>query len=382
MKKTHLSLILLLSLTGQFPANATTLTPVESLKTSGAREITPFKIQGTTYLAVPQLAQDVEGRPANMNGGDADVDVLIYKHQHGKFELYQSIPGHGNESAEFFSIGKDHYLATCSVNSGPKAPYNPQTYAKLYRWDGIKFYPIQQFFSYASKGWTHFTLQGKHFLALANGVVLPDSKEKNDTSSVIYQWDHKKFVPFQTFNTLWGYKFTKFDIGQSTFLGLTDHLKPSQIYQWNGKQFIPFQSFDKNGGRVFYHFKANDQDYLALANIAHPSKIYQWDGSQFKLLQTLSGAGGRNFLHFQAQGKNYLLRINFITGTRENPKAVQTSQIYELKDGQFVETDSITTYGGVSASKFHRQDKQYIAVANSLSEHIRFRVDSTIYQVD
>lgn len=123
-------------------------------------------------------------------------------------------------------------------------------------------------------------------------------------------------------------------------MGLTDHLQTSQVYEWNGKDFIPFQSFDKKGGRVFYHFTAQGENYLALANIDYPSKLYRWNGSQFQLVQELSGKGGRNFLHFKARGKDYLLRINHITGKKDDPKTVLSSPIYELKAGKFVEIDT------------------------------------------
>jgi len=42
---------------------------VQELDTSGARAVTPFRLDGQLYLAIPQLARDIDEQPANMNGG-------------------------------------------------------------------------------------------------------------------------------------------------------------------------------------------------------------------------------------------------------------------------------------------------------------------------
>lgn len=354
---------------------------IQSLATSGAREVTPFSIKGEQYLAVPQLAYDILSLPPNMNGGNADADVLIFKRQDSKFKLYQSLPGHGNEGAEFFTMDNQAYLATCSVDSGPKPPFTNFTYQKLYRWDGKYFYPVQQFYGYAAKAWKYFTVGDKKFLALANGVTLPNTPKTIDRRSVIYQWNGKKFIPFQYFDTKWGYDFTSFSIGKEQFLGLTDHLIPSKLFRWNGKKFEDFQSFDKSGGRQFYFFTIGDKKFLALANINQPSTIYLWQNHQFKLFQSLPGKGGRSFLYFNQNGKNYLLKLLFITGTRQAPKADQQSPIYEFTNGKFKQVATIATSGAVKASLFKNGKQSFIAIANSLSKDIRYNTPSKIYQL-
>ncbi len=353
----------------------------QELETSGARDVTPFKINGEQYLAIPQLAYDNLASNPSMNGG-TDAHVLIFKKsKRGKFELYQSILGHHNESAEFFEIKGEKYLAVCSVSSGSKPPYNHKTKQILYKWDGLYFQPVQKFDGYAAKSWSHFSFGEKTFLGLANGVVFPKSKETNDTRSHLFQWDGEKFEKFQSFDTSWAYKFSHFSLGEHQFLGLTDHVKNSVLYKWNGENFIPFQSFDQKGGRVFYHFKVGNTDYLALANIFSPSKIYRWNNESFELVQTLDGLGGRNFLHFNHKNKDYLLKVVFITGTRENPKTQQKSPIYLISDGKFEKVSEIQTSGAVAASKFSSEGKNYIAVANSLSEEVRFAAKSDLYQL-
>jgi hypothetical protein len=274
----------------------------------------------------------------------------------------------------------EHYLAICSVASGLQAPYNNHTTQFLYRWDGKSFKVMQTFKGYASKSWTHFEMQGKHYLALANGVQLP-GHPKQDTRSYVFAWSGTKFEELQSFDSTWAYKFTQFNIGKRSFLALTDHLKSSKLYEWDGRKFISFQNFDDKGGRVFHHFKIGTTDYLALANIFSDSTIYRWNGKGFELNQTLKGLGGRNFLHFKSGDKDYLLKVVFITGTRQNPQSQQESPIYLFEKGQFKEVSSIKTSGAVRASLFESNGNEYIALANSLSKEIRFAEQSVIYRI-
>src|ERR1700750_1241093 len=57
------------------------LHPVQELDTSGARAVMPFRLEGQLYLAIPHLALDIDGQPANMNGGDSDISLIVYPHQ-------------------------------------------------------------------------------------------------------------------------------------------------------------------------------------------------------------------------------------------------------------------------------------------------------------
>ena len=58
---------------------------VQTLTTSGARTAAPYWIGGNLYLAVPQLAEDIQGGPVGMNFGDSDTDLILYRYQDGRF---------------------------------------------------------------------------------------------------------------------------------------------------------------------------------------------------------------------------------------------------------------------------------------------------------
>ncbi|KTD64764.1 hypothetical protein [Legionella spiritensis] len=359
------------------------LSVAETLTTSGAREVTPFKLNHEQFLAVAQLAEDIPDTPANMNGGNSDIAVVIFKKQSGGYKEYQRIPSHGNESVEFFTIDNNAFLAVASIRSGPHAPYNMNTYSKLYRWDGHYFYPVQQFFTFAAKQWHYFTIGNRRFLAVANGVTAGEANTRDaNTNSMVYEWDGRQFKPFQSIPSQWAYSFETFNMDGQHYLALADHLKQSSLYRWNGQQFISVQLFKGNGGRAFKFFTIADKHYLAYANISNDSVVYKWNGRQFVSYQTLKGAGGRNFAFFTRNGHYYLLRINFILGDRTNPETSLSSPLYEWKKDRFMVVETIPTFGGVSAALFANAGQTFIAVANSLSADRRFRVDSVIYRIN
>lgn len=362
-------------------AHAEVLTPYQSLDTTGARKIEPFMIDGKHYIAVPQLATDVMSKPANMNGGDSNADVLVYQWKAGKFDIYQRIKSHGNEDATFFTIGNRRFLTVARIDEGSAPPFNFKTKSTVFEWDGKEFKPFQEFNSFAAKQFSAFSIGNRHFIGLANGVVPPNGKAIADTSSFVYEWNGKQFEKFQTFPTKWSYGFYLFQIGKEYFLGLTDHLQATQIYKWDGKQFKPFQTIDQTGGRAFLHFQIQKQDYLAYANLTHPSQILKWNGKKFDTVQTLSGLGSRNFAFFINDKSIYLAKIYEIRGQRENPVTKLDSVVYQWKAGEFQPVQYITTYGGTSVAAFTIDQQQYVGVSNSLSEAVRFKVCSVIYQV-
>ncbi|WP_148338850.1 hypothetical protein [Aquicella siphonis] len=362
--------------------SAQVLVPCQYLKTSGARDITPFELNGAHFIAVSQLAADVEGLPANMNGGNADVPVIIYQWREGKFVEYQRIPGHGNEGAEFFTIGKRAFLAVASIESGPAPPFNLHSYSMIYEWDGKRFFPFQQFYAYASKSWKFFSIGKRHFLALANGVVPPASKAQADTSSTLFEWNGSRFEKFQSFPTKWAYGWSYFTIDGVHYLGLTDHLQSSSLYRWEKGKFVLFQAFTQPGGRSFRYFAIDGRHYLAFANISHASEIFLWNGKRFESYQTLNGAGGRNFTFFESGENKYLFQTRFITGQRANPETVLLSPLYLWKNHRFKTIQTITTYGGVNSAIIKTDDGMFLAVANSLAADQKFRVDSVIYKIN
>ena len=215
------------------------------LPASGARAIAPFELDGSTYLAIPQLAYDAPGSPAGMNGGDSDTDLLLLRFDGSGWESAGALQAPGGEDAEFFTIGGRAFLAVASIRAGA-GPYRYAVGSVVYEWNGDRFEPFQRFPTFAAKQWTHFTVEDRHFLGLAQGVWLPHTRAET-RPSVIYEWDGTRFAELQAIPSKWAYNWHPMEIDGAFYLAHADHVDPSVLYRWDGARFVPHQDLIEIG---------------------------------------------------------------------------------------------------------------------------------------
>jgi hypothetical protein len=352
----------------------------QRLATSGARAVLAFHTDGALRLAIPQLAVDISGTPPYMNGGDSNVEMLLYRWSGGRFIEDVRLPVPGGEDALFFRIDSDEFLATASIRTGT-GPYDLNTDSVLYRRAGGGWEAFQSFPTFAAKQWHHFAIGNRHFLALAQGVTIDGAVARNPRRSCIFEWDGNKFALFQTLDAGWGYNWVNFDIDGQHFLGYADHTSPSGLMSWNGRSFAPFQEFAPQGGRAYEFFRADGSALLAFANLTGESFLYRWHAGRFVPHQSLGGPGAREFAVARSGQALYLVKINFIHGTPAAPKTDLTSCIYRWQEGRLAMAEEFPTSGGTDAAVFTADGQIYLAVANSLSRDIRFREDTVIYRL-
>jgi hypothetical protein len=354
------------------------LHPIQEIDTSGARAVAPFDLDGNLYLAIPQLAQDIEGQPADMNGGDSDTSLIIYQHQNG-FVEYQRLPVSGGEDAEFFRIGHRAFLATASIRSG-HGPYSLDVHSTIFEWRNGRFELFQSVPTFAAKQWRHFKIGERNFLALAQGVSLANLTPKNPSDSTIFEWDGSTFKKFQSVPSAWGYNWHYFSMSGDHFLAYADHILSSVIFHWNGTVFEPFQTLEGKGGRAFRFFEADGEAFLVFAKILGETLVYRWNGRAFVEHQILSGPGGREFAYLEYKGERYLIQVNFITGTPTNPNTALQSVIYRFQAGQLKVVGIFPTFGATDAAVFSVGKQAFVAIAESLTKDVRFRTPSRIYR--
>jgi EPTP domain len=354
------------------------------LPASGARAIAPFRLDGRAYLAIPQLAYDAPGSPPGMNGGDSDTDLLLLRFDGSGWGPAGALPAPGGEDAEFFTIGGRAFLAVASVRSGA-GPYSYTVGSVVHEWNGDRFEPFQRFPTFAAKQWTHFTLEDRHFLALAQGVWLPHTRGET-RPSVIYEWDGTRFVELQTIPSKWAYNWHPLELDGGFYLAHADHVDPSVLYRWDGARFVPHQDLIEKCGRAFAHFTAGGSGgtggtvYLACAAIEQvPSTIQRWDGDRFVAHQTLDGDGGREFAVIEQTDAIYVIRVNFITGGREHPKPDLRSQLYRWEHGRLAVIEEFATFGGTDCAVFEVGGETLVGVSNSLTADIHFATESVLY---
>lgn len=353
----------------------------QRLPTSGARTAMPFCLDGVLYLAVPQLAVDSGQSVAGMNGGNSDTDMILYRWSEGRFVEQERLAVPGGEDALIVEIDGETLLATASVREGG-GPYELNTTSRIFRRGGGAWQPFQDIETFAAKQWHHFSIDGRHFLALAQGVTVPTAVPRMPRESCILEWRDGRFEPFQTLAGQWGYNFAFAEIGSERFLAYADHSSPSLLYRWNGDQFVEHQLLAERGGRAFKFFEQDDATWLAFATIDGNSTLYLWDGDSFTTHQSLGGPGGREFELIRVEDRLYLVRICFIHGTPHDPKTDLISQVFRWRDGEFVLAGSFPTFGGTDANAFEADGLLYLAVSNSLTAEIRFRQDTIIYRFD
>lgn len=352
----------------------------QRLATSGARTAYPFALDGVVRLAVPQLAIDVAGGAAHMNGGDSDSDMLFYRWSEGRFVADGSLPTPGGEDVTSFTIDGRTMLATASVRTG-SGPYEYNAHATIYRREGDGWAVLQTIPTFAAKQWYHFSFDGRHFLALAQGVTVPTAAPRHPRESRLFEWRDGRFEEFQMLDGKWGYNFAYFEHAGHRFLAYADHTSPSLIYRWDGAGFVPFQTLGALSGRAFKFFEQDNAAWLAYAAIDEGSTLFRWEDGRFVAHQSLGGPGGREFELIRTPDALHLVRMCFIEGSPAAPKTDLVSQLYRWEDGGFVERARFATFGGTDASAFTANDTLYLAVSNSLTPDIRFRQDTIIYRL-
>ncbi len=365
------------------PSSVIALREIQRLPTSAARAVEPLTIHGVQYLAVAQLSVDIPGTAPGMGAGDSDVDLWVYRWEATGFTEFQRLPVPGGEDAEFFTLDGRHFLATASLRSG-HGPYDMSPPSVIYEFVNGRFELFQQIVGTAAKQWHFFGVQGRHFLALAQGAAGHGVPVDEAAQSILFEWDGERFVPFQTVESAWGYNWLAFEVQGRTLLAYADHIAPSRLLAWNGTAFETLQVLEGTSGRAFCHFHASGADWLVFANLLGETWLLRWNGAQFAPYQHLSGPGGREFAWLPARAGadgGHLVQVNFIHGSREAPIPELQSVIYRWQGDGLAPVHSFDTSGGTDAAAFTVGGVPYLAVANSLSGSLHFRTDSRIYQI-
>ena len=350
------------------------------IPTSGARAVEPFELDGTAFLAIPQMSYDREGTPPGMNGGDSDTDMLILRRDGVGYAQLQTLPVPGGEDAEFFCIGDQAFLATASIRSG-RGPYEFDIESVIFKWNGSKFESFQRIPSFAAKQWRHFALGDRHFLGLAQGIALPGAEAPNEPSR-IYEWNGTSFEQFQEIDSKWAYNWYQMSVGGSDFLAHADHVTPSRLYRWDGSRFVEHQDLAAQGGRAFATFNADGDDYLLVACIHDLSRLMRWEGERFVEYQVLDGFGAREFAVVHSADDLYVVRVNFIHGTPADPTTALRSQVYRWRNARLAVVEEFDTFGGTDAAVITDDAGTLVAVSNSLTPDLHFSTDTVVYRFD
>ena len=369
-----------------------TLTEVQRIPTSGARAVEPIQVGGHDLLAIPQLAKDIPGGPPGMNGGDSDTDLLLLNRAGGRFWTWATLPAPGGEDAEFFTIGDRSFLAVASIRTGA-GPYEFAARSTIFEWRDGTFAPFQEVPTFAAKQWKHWQIGDRHFLGLAQGVVIPSAQAGlENQDSVVYEWTGESFAEFQRIPSRWAYNWHAFQAGGEFFVAHAEHAGPSILYRWDGTRLQPWQTLAAESGRAFATFAGGGETYLVVACIAAPTRVLRLTGGEFTQIQVLDGLGARELAVARCAGRTLLIRVNFILGTPAEPQPALDSQVYEWDGGKLQEVATFPTCGGTDVAVLSKHvavpsdsegnaDSVELVVTNSLTPELRFAGETVRYEL-
>ena len=356
------------------------LTELQRIPTSGARAVETFEVGGHELLAVPQLAVDVPGEKAAMNGGDSDTELLLLRRVDERFVPFATLPAAGGEDAEFFTIGDRSFLAVASIRAG-SGPYRYAIESTIFVWQDEGFVPFQSIRTFAAKQFKHWSIGERHFLGLAQGVRLAGLEDDNQPS-LVFEWDGTSFVEFQRVESEWAYNWHAFRVDDRSFVAHAEHLGPSVLYRWDGRRLEPHQELVARAGRAFATFRRGDAHYLVAAGLLDPPQVLQWRDGRFETIQELAGLGARELAVVESDSRLLLIRVNFILGSPADPHPSLLSQVYEWRGGAFCLAAEFPTTGGTDVSIVDEtNDGLQFVVSNSLSEDLRFAAETVLYSL-
>ncbi|XP_049917820.1 thrombospondin-type laminin G domain and EAR repeat-containing protein-like [Epinephelus moara] len=270
----------------------------------------------------------------------------------------------------------------------------------VYLWGRTGFQLYQNISTYEALAWRHFSMGKKTFLVVSNSGGGTDKRKHSETDiSVIYKWSkrRKRFVRFQTLQTLCARDWEAFNINRQTYLAVANHRQGdnnhtinSVIYKWNKltKSFEVHQMLLTSGAYDWEFFTVGPYHFLVVANAfdgvttSVDSVIYVWVSGSFQVFQTIKTFCATDWEMFQIGSRVFLVVANGhrLHGNGPSRYAIN-STIYELDmiGRLFVRFQDIVTYSAVDWEFFTLGEEYFLVVANSFNGE-SYSLNSILYR--
>ncbi|KAL8587413.1 hypothetical protein ACOMHN_062146 [Nucella lapillus] len=256
----------------------------------------------------------------------------VFRWEDSRFRLYQRLETQSAQSWEFFEIRNQFFLAVANYGNSTSSPSN----STVFKWRRRrkKFQVYQHLPTWTARDMEHFTIDGQHYLAVANHA----QGDKNLVDSVIYRWqeDSRDFREHQRIMTVGAYDWTHFSVGGFHFLAVANAfngrstLIHSVLYLFQKGVFVQFQTMETNGATDWEFFSMEGEAYLAVANAynygsqnyrdidnyATNSTIYRLNTAKrvFEKYQVIPTYSAIDWEHVQIGSDHYLLVSNAQNG--------------------------------------------------------------------
>ena len=354
-------------------------------------------VEGTAVFAGDLLVQDgdrqtnVVDAVANVTGCTSAVDSLRQWLclQGGSDTVARPFLTYDKSSAldqEYFRIGDSDFLAVANYFDGTTYA----TKSPLYRFNGATatFELFQEIDTKGARGWTHFQIGARHFLAVAN---FHNAGSYLVTSAVFcYNDTLASFEVFQEFETQGAADWEHIEIDNDHLLVLANHhgdngdSATSTVYRYNNATdaFEFFQDLYTNTALDLEHFVLGDTTYLLVANLyVTQSTLYQYNHSveQFDVFQEFDTVGAAEWEHMRINGQDYLAVANH--GDSNSPE--QASEIFRYNNAthRFDLFQQIDTVSAIEWEHFHIGNTDFLALCGVNSAVYRYSDNEQIFEL-
>ena len=355
---------------------APTLCELQRIPTSGARAVEAFRIDGRHLLAIPQLALDIPGTPAGMNGGDSNTEMLILERRDGAYASYRhrprarrrgrrvlhhrrpSVPGRCLHPHRLRPLRLRHRVLGLRVDgrSVRAVPVVPDVRRQAVEALDARRPPLPR----AGPGTRPAPVRG----------LQPQLRDLRVGRRAVRRLpDH----PFAV-----GLQLAPVRDRRPHFVAHADHVTDSVLYRWNGARYVPHQSLLPSSGRAFAHFTDGDH-YLVVAGLAQPPAVLRWDGERFVTHARLEGLGAREVRVVEKDGRLFLIRVNFILGTPADPETVADLAGLRVARRRVRDRRRVPDHRRHRCRGAHADGDIEFAVSNALSADVRFAAETVLY---
>ncbi|XP_014663788.1 PREDICTED: thrombospondin-type laminin G domain and EAR repeat-containing protein-like [Priapulus caudatus] len=335
-------------------------------------EVFTLPDQGTFLMLACESSKD-----------DAEQASPLYKWEKGEFVYYQNITTFGAQSWKFFSIDEELYLAV--ANRGQKSQV--KSICTIYRWSANHklFFQQQDIVTYTSRDIEYYEDNGEHYLAVANYA----KDGHTQMASVIYRFEKRKslFYPFKTVISMGAMDWTHFSIDGTGYLALANSFDGmttqvySAIYKLENGRPIEMQRIETIGAVDWEFFTVKDDVYLAVANSYNygpqnkqnmapyflNSSIYKFNKEQgmFEKYQDILTRSATDWESFKVGDSTYLIVSN-AQKDEETPRYPGHSSVYRWQGAEkFVRVHSLETTASTDWEAFSTGGGTYLVYTSA-----------------
>ena len=290
-----------------------------------------------------------------------------------QFIKYQDLPTKWATAVEQFSINGSLFLAFANFRAGNNE-FNTDSFIYKLNESTAQFSFYQTINTSGGRDFEYFSIADRHFLAVANRK----NKVTSELNSHIYEWNGDQFVLFQNISTIGATSFNFFKILPELFLAVTNTENPnSTIYKWKDNHFEKFQDIGTKKAKASTAFGIKNNTFVVFANFRSSqeghsvkSSVFKWSGGNFVEYQSLQTYGAWDVKSFNINGTTFVAFANNKKGTSYSTE----SFIYKWDGSKFVLFQSIPTRGARAWHPFVMCGQPFLGVANQQGNSVVYQV--------